>query len=79
MVIAVCMFTMGLPQMTAYATGTLEQLQNAQQQMQQMQQEKEEIDEEPIEVLGKAIGGDGSDIYDYTSQPHDTQTRTFFA
>ena len=41
--------------------------------------EEEEIDEEPIEVLGKAIGGDGSDIYDYTSQPHDTQTRTFFA
>jgi len=56
MVIAVCMFTMGLPQMTAYATGTLEQLQNAQQQMQQMQQEKEEIDEERQELQGE-LGG----------------------
>lgn len=55
-VIAVCMFTMGLPQMTAYATGTLEQLQNAQQQMQQMQQEKEEIDEERQELQGE-LGG----------------------
>lgn len=54
--IAVCMFTMGLPQMTAYATGTLEQLQNAQQQMQQMQQEKEEIDEERQELQGE-LGG----------------------
>ena len=42
-VIAVCMFTMGLPQMTAYATGTLEQLQNAQQQMQQMQQPQQPV------------------------------------
>lgn len=56
MVIAVCMFTMGLPQMTAYATGTLEQLQNAQQQMQQMQQEKQEIDEERQELQGE-LGG----------------------
>lgn len=56
MVIAACMFTMGLPQMTAYATGTLEQLQNAQQQMQQMQQEKEEIDEERQELQGE-LGG----------------------
>lgn len=55
-VTAVCMFTMGLPQMTAYATGTLEQLQNAQQQMQQMQQEKEEIDEERQELQGE-LGG----------------------
>lgn len=55
-VIAVCMFAMGLPQMTAYATGTLEQLQNAQQQMQQMQQEKEEIDEERQELQGE-LGG----------------------
>ena len=54
--IAVCMFTMGLPQMTVYATGTLEQLQNAQQQMQQMQQEKEEIDGERQELEGE-IGG----------------------
>lgn len=54
--IAVCMFTMGLPQMTAYATGTLEQLQNAQQQMQQMQQEKQEIDEERQELQGE-LGG----------------------
>lgn len=55
-IIAVCMFTMGLPQMTAYATGTLEQLQNAQQQMQQMQQEKEEIDEERQDLQGE-LGG----------------------
>ena len=44
--IAVCMFTMGLPQMTVYATTTLDQLHQAEQEMQQIQQEKEEIDQE---------------------------------
>lgn len=56
MVLAVCMFTMGIPQVPVYATGTLEQLQNAQQQMQQMQQEKEEIDQERQELEGE-LGG----------------------
>ncbi len=54
--IAVCMFTMGLPQMTAYATTTLEQLHQAEQEMQQMQQEKEEIDQERQELQGE-LGG----------------------
>lgn len=54
--IAVCMFTMGLPQMTVYATTTLDQLHQAEQEMQQMQQEKDEIDQERQELQGE-LGG----------------------
>ncbi|MBQ7765863.1 MAG: cell wall hydrolase [Lachnospiraceae bacterium] len=54
--IAVCMFTMGLPQMTVYATTTLDQLHQAEQEMQQIQQEKEEIDQERQELEGE-LGG----------------------
>ena len=55
-VLAVCMITIGIPQMNVYATTTLEQLQQAEQEMQQMQQEKEEIDEER-EDLEDELGG----------------------
>lgn len=55
-ILAVCMITMGIPQMRVYATTTLEQLQQAEQEMQQMQQEKEEIDEER-EDLEDELGG----------------------
>ncbi len=55
-ILAVCMITIGIPQMNVYATTTLEQLQQAEQEMQQMQQEKEEIDEERDD-LEDELGG----------------------
>ncbi len=55
-ILAVCMITIGIPQMNVYATTTLEQLQQAEQEMNQMQQEKEEIDNEREELEGE-LGG----------------------
>ena len=54
--LTVCMITMGIPQMSVYATTTLDQLHQAEQEMQQMQQEKEEIDQEKQELQGE-LGG----------------------
>ncbi len=54
--LSVCLFTIGIPQMTVYATSTLDQLHQAEEERDQLEAEREVIDQEREELEGE-LGG----------------------